>query len=366
MGYIDADAHVLECEHTWDFFDPGEEVYRPTMTDGHWQVEDMCIEFPGPSLGRYRDMFPPGTVDLSDPAARVRYMDDLGIDVHVMFPTYCLLTEARNPITQAAMSRSYNRWLAERTSQSGGRLAWVLDAPVQTTERCLEELEFGKEHGAVGVLLRGLGHERGLGNPMLTPVYEKAQDLDLAVTLHVGGDWRTWRREWSAFLYASIMPVPGGLWAVLAAGLLEKFPRIRWAFLESGASWLPWVLQERFRADEKGATRGFTDWRAAARDVLRRGAIFVGAYLDDDLPSLVEFAGDGCLVHGTDFGHVDIGSDPNGLHVIATRDDLDAAAARRIVDDNARRLYGIDPTFRPAPPPSYEGPVFEPGLVRAN
>src|SRR5262249_12826111 len=155
------------------------------------------------------------------------------------------------------------------------------------------------------------------------------------------------KRQWSTFLYSQIMPVPGALWGVLASGLLERFPGIRWGFLESGAGWLPWVLQERFRADEKGATRGFKDWRAAAQDVLQAGSIFVGAYMDDDLPSLVDFAGDGCLVHGTDFGHVDIGSDPNGLHIIATRDDLDPAAAHKIVDDNARRLYAIDAAFRP-------------------
>jgi predicted TIM-barrel fold metal-dependent hydrolase len=363
MGYIDADAHVLECAETWDFFDPGEEMYKPRMSGGYWEIEDLCMEYPGPTFAQYRDVFPPGAVELRDPHARVRYMDDLGIDVHVLFPTYGLLVEAKNPLAQAAMSRSYNRWLAERTFGSGGRLAWVLDAPVQTTERCLEELQFGKEHGAVGVFIRGLGHERGLGAPMLTPIYEKAQDLDLAITVHVGGDLRPHKREWSTFLYAQIMPVPGALWSVLAAGLLEKFPRLRWGFLESGASWLPWVLQEKFRAQEGGGKRSFKDWRPAAQELMRKNKIYVAAFMDDDLPSLVSLAGEDCLVHGTDFGHVDVGSDPNGLHIVATRGDIDSAAARKIVDQNARCLYGIDRDFRPAPPPVHEGPVLNLGTV---
>ena len=37
-----------------------------------------------------------------------------------------------------------------------------------------------------------------------------------------------------------------------------------------------------------------------------------------------------------------------------------------IVDDNARRLYGIDPGFRPAPPPSVDGLALPPGLSTAN
>ena len=35
----------------------------------------------------------------------------------------------------------------------------------------------------------------------------------------------------------------------------------------------------------------------------------------------------------------------------------------KIVDDNARRLYGIDPGFRPAPPPPVDGLALPPGLA---
>src|SRR5207249_12007839 len=138
---------------------------------------------------------------------------------------------------------------------------------------------------------------------------EQAHDVDLARTVDVGGDSRTCKRQWSTFLYSQIMPVPGALWSVLAAGLLTRFPRLRWGFVESGASWLPWVLQEKFRANEGGGVRSFKDWRPAAQQVMRESELYVAAFMDDDLPSLVDFAGEGCLVHGTDFGHVDIGSD---------------------------------------------------------
>jgi len=65
--------------------------------------------------------------------------------------------------------------------------------------------------------------------------------------------------------------------------------------------------------------------------------------------------GNDCLFHGTDFGHLDVGSDPNGLHTIATRSDLDPVLTRNIVDAVGRRLYGIDKEFCPAPPPVFEG-----------
>ena len=31
LQVIDADAHVVETERTWDYLDPGEERYRPTL-----------------------------------------------------------------------------------------------------------------------------------------------------------------------------------------------------------------------------------------------------------------------------------------------------------------------------------------------
>jgi uncharacterized protein len=362
MGYIDADAHILECEHTWDFFDPGEVQYRPRITEHHWEVEDICAEFPGPRFTQYRDVFPPGTVDLTDPAARVRYMDELGIDVHVMFPSYCLLVEALNPLAQAAMSRSYNRWLAEATANSGGRLGWAIHAPVQTMERAREELEFGRAHGGVSVFLLGQNHGMSLADPSMFPLYEKAQELDLAISVHVGGDLRLSRRQPGNFLHAGIMPVPGAFYAVLRGELARRFPRLRWAFLEAGASWLPFVLQETFRADATGALRSFRDWRKAAIAAFEQQQLFVSAQMDDDLPYLLELTGPGHLVHGTDFGHLDLGSDPNGLHLVANRSDVDAAITAKIVDENARTLYGIDPGFRPAPPPSVEGCALPPGV----
>jgi hypothetical protein len=48
---------------------------------------------------------------------------------------------------------------------------------------------------------------------------------------------------------------------------------------------------------------------------------------------------------------MDLGSDPYGHHIIATRSDLAPAKAAAIIDSNARRLWGINPSFTPAPIP---------------
>jgi hypothetical protein len=115
------------------------------------------------------------------------------------------------------------------------------------------------------------------------------------------------------------------------------------------------VLRETFRADATGVFRSFKDWRASADEALEGAELFVAAQIEDNVPEIVDLLGTDRLVYGTDYGHLDIGSDPDGMHVMTTRPDIDPLVARQIVDANGRRLFGIEASFRPAPAPSVTG-----------
>jgi predicted TIM-barrel fold metal-dependent hydrolase len=351
MGYIDCDTHVIECNETWDYFDPNEEHLRPMVSGDHWTIEDHFMQWPGPMMRQWRDAVFPGS-DLVDTDGRLQRMDQFGVDVHVMFPTWWLLYQITSPTVEAAMHRSYNRWVAERTADSGGRLRWAAMAPVRTMDRAAQELEYAKANGAACVYLLGHNHEMSLSDPFMFPLYEKAQDLDIPVSVHVGGDLRIPRRQPGHMLHSALMLVPSAFYAVLKAGLPDRFPGLRWSFMEAGSSWLPFVLQETYRSDFTGAFRSFSDWRESAVEALEGKQMFIAAQMDDDLPTVINLIGPDRLVYGTDYGHMDVGSDPDGLHVVLTRPDIDPAVRRRIVDHNGRRLFGISPAFQPAPEPS--------------
>jgi predicted TIM-barrel fold metal-dependent hydrolase len=351
MGYIDCDTHVIESEQTWNYFDPAERHFRPTLQGDYWTIEDQVVSWPGPMMKQWNGTVFPGC-DLVDIGTRLSYMDDFGVDVQMMYTSWWLLYPTWSPAAEAALHRSYNRWVAERSAEAAGRLRWAVMAPVRTMDRAFEELEFGKEHGAASVFLLGQNHGMSIANPTMFPLFEKAQDLDLAITVHVGNDLRAARRDPGNAMHNGLMVLPGAFYALLWAGLTRRFPRLRWGFVEGGASWVPYVLRETFRADETGAYRSFKDWRPAAAEALAGAQVFIAAQIEDNLPEIVDLVGPDHLIYGTDFGHLDIGSDPDGLHVIATRSDIDADTARRMVDSNARRLLGIDPAFCPAPEPS--------------
>jgi predicted TIM-barrel fold metal-dependent hydrolase len=363
MGYIDSDCHVREPETVWEYLDPGERRYRPDKDEhGAWLIDGLPTQkaFDVAAMAEeYNTLFPEGSVDLLDVSARLKRMDVLGVDVQVLFSTFWLNVEVPSAQEEAALMRSWNRWVAERANDSGGRLLWTLEVPFRLPERAAAEMEFAKSHGAVGVHLAGFRHGVSLADPAYRPVYERAQALDLVVAVHVGGDWRKYRRDPSLTLLTNLAPIPGAFYALHTSGIPAQFPHLRWAFAEAGASWLPFTIQESSRADQWGGYRVNRNWREVARSVLADNHFYVTCQIDDDLAYLRGLVGTANLVHGTDYSHMDLGSDPYGLHIVATHPLLDKAEAAAIVDSNARRLWRVDSSFTPAPAPELRPEVVE-------
>jgi predicted TIM-barrel fold metal-dependent hydrolase len=74
---------------------------------------------------------------------------------------------------------------------------------------------------------------------------------------------------------------------------------------------------------------------------MREYRMFVTCENTDDLPYIVQHAGEDCLVIGTDYGHTDISSDIDAIGVFKTRTDLPSEVKRKILSDNARALYSL-------------------------
>lgn len=347
MGYVDADAHVFECRETWSHFDPGERHYAPAADVAVWQVEDFTVFLT--DFARTGDylIYPEGAQTLRDVPARVAHMDEMQVDVQVCFSSFWLLHDLHDPVREAAMHRSWNRWMAERTGESGCRLRWFCQVPMRSPERASEELAFAKEHGAVGMETTGMRHGLPLGHPYFRPVLEQLEDLDLALAVHVGGSYRDYLRCPQANYYQHNLPVPGAFHNLIAMDVPARFPRLRIAFCEAGGSWVPHALSEKFRTNDRGDTRVWGEWRARAREYLADANLYVSCFIDDDMPYLVDHIGADRMMIGSDYGHVDAGTDPDALRIASRRTDLEREILGRILDTNARRCYGIDEGFRP-------------------
>jgi hypothetical protein len=75
------------------------------------------------------------------------------------------------------------------------------------------------------------------------------------------------------------------------------------------------------------------------KTILHESRFFVGCENSDDLPYIIQAAGDDNLVIGTDYGHADSATELAALSGICEDSRISPEIAKKIVDDNARALY---------------------------
>ena len=349
MGTIDSDAHVIETMTTFDYIEPEYRHLKPRVVrqvegdhvksnEGGTQKEFWIID------GRLQPKehnVGSNTSDVSrelrDVRARLDHMDALKIDVQVLYPTVFLRAWTQDPTVEVVLCRSYNRWLADIWKEAKGRLRWVVMPPLRDMEETRKELIFGKEHGACGIFVRGLEAEMRLVNPYFFRLYEMAQEFDLPICFHSGNNSFQVRDIYAAEggFSRSKLPVIGAFHNLIMDEIPKKFPKVRWGFIEVSAEWIPFVYNDlslRFKRRD----------RTFPADPLKANNMYVACQCTDDLPHILKHGGGDNIVIGTDYGHADTSSQIEALRLLRENGGIDKRVVDRILDDNARALYGLN------------------------
>ena len=357
---IDADAHVVESARTWDYMDPSEKQYRPLPLETpeeagvklqFWLIDGKVRGFRFPAFSaaelerrskqvgrKFADA--QESRELGNVELRLEHMDQTGIDIQVLHNTIFIESVTERAAVEVALCKSWNRWLADISRQGKGRLRWSCMAPTLSITDALDQIRFAKENGACAVLMRPVEGYRLLADPYFYPIYEEASRLDMAIAVHIANG-NAWLNDLyrhpvpiAATLHRFRVPAVAAFNDVLLSEIPQVFPKLRWGFIEASSQWLPWVLHE---AKNRFKTLG-REW---PDNVAREYRMFVTCENSDDLPYIVQQAGEDCLVIGTDYGHTDISSDVNAIKVFQARTDLPPEVKRKILSDNARALYGL-------------------------
>lgn len=351
MFRIDVDAHVDESEATWQYLDDNASRYRPITLDpeaptapGDARPHRLWVIDGTIRLRRWRDDKRTGTVqatrELLDVEARVRHMDDLRVDVQVLYPTLFLHALTDRPEVELALCKSYNRWIAKATEPSRGRLRWIAMLPLLSIDQAVEEIRWAKDHGACGLFKKGIEcGDRPASDPYFFPIYDEASRLDLPICIHNA----TGKVE-SAIAQTS--GLEGGMNAIAAFsalaghGIPDLFPKLRVGFIETGASWIPYLYAD---LEAKKLRRTFLPVNFK-EDLFRRNRFYVACQTNDDLPYILKYGTEDSLMIGTDYSHADQSAEIHALDVIEQRGEsgeIPASVARKILDDNPRRFYGL-------------------------
>ena len=186
-------------------------------------------------------------------------------------PRSCILASGlfagavQDPPLAAAMSRAYNRWLADYCKPYPDRLFGVAMLPMQSADLAIEEMRFAREKlGFRGAFVR----PNPYNNKMIHhPDYEKfwtmVEELDISVGFHEGAGggmaqvgMDRFEERGARHIITHTMEMMLVCMSVIWGGVCERHPKVRIAFLELGGGWIAGWLD---RMDRHFDDKGFND-----------------------------------------------------------------------------------------------------------
>lgn len=360
-GVIDADTHVIESEAVWEFMD--KELYdrRPVLlrapadtlyggSNAFWLIDGQIVP---KAAGRgscrlstpaeqerqwHRRDIDLAVRQLTDPVARVRALDERGAEAEVIYSTLWGVYLTDDTDLDVALCRAYNRWMGEVWAKGQNRLRWTAVFPLNSIEQSIQELHYSKEHGAVGVYMRGIEGVRSLAEPYFFPIYEEANRVDFPICIHIGAGSPAISsvfdvRVSNSFPHLRMQPLIA--FQDLAANKIpEKFPNLKFGFVEAGASWVPYLMHQLKRTTKPGAI-------PLGPDLFREYRFWVVCEVDEDLPMLLNYIDEDHIMVGSDYGHLDQSFENNVPMKIRAREDLSSGVAEKILCENARHFYPL-------------------------
>jgi predicted TIM-barrel fold metal-dependent hydrolase len=271
--------------------------------------------------------------------ARLRHMDELGIDVQVLYPTMFIEQISDKPAWEIAICRGYNRWLADIHRQGRGRLRWICVLPLLDMTASLEELKFCKQHGACGVFMRGIEGQRMITDPYFYPLYDEISRNDMAVGVHVGNgspqnaDLVSQYNGGGSF-WKFRLPVIGACHSVMMSEVPQQFPRLRFHWAEAAAQWVPYVVKDLQR---RWATQG----KELPENPMKAYRQYVTCQTDDDVDYVLRYAGEENITVGTDYGHNDQSTEVEALRNLKQLGTISEAQYGKITYDNPKALFAL-------------------------
>lgn len=351
LQIIDADGHIND--HTC-----GPEIAQ-YMPKGN-QMANLFPEFDHHHF-RYlkQNRRPTGN---PSPEAWTEFLEKTGISWTVLYPTAGLAVgRIMAPDWAVVACKAYNTWLYEKYLSKNSRLKGVALIPFQDIDGAVLELRRAvKEFGMLGGMLPSNGDaiQGHFGNKVYWPLYEEAEKLGVGLAVHVGALHHMGMDAFTTYYPVHALGHPFSLMiqcgAMISHGVFQRFPKLRVAFLEGGATWVPFMMDRLDRSYHPGHVQmdingnligGPKPGQKASeylKDLMRAGSIFVGFDCDDDgLNTAVEKGGQQTFMFGSDFPHevFDAAKCRHEIDELLGRDDLTQEDKEAVLGGNALRFY---------------------------
>jgi aminocarboxymuconate-semialdehyde decarboxylase len=277
--------------------------------------------------------------------ARIEAMDRQGVDVQALSLTQPMVYWAGDALSHR-LSVAFNDSLVLANEKHPGRLYGFAMLPAQRPALALAELERLAGNPAIrGVYMGTRIGEHELSDPVLWSLYERIENLGLAIFLHplevVG-----MRDRLTKYFLSNILGNPFDT-AIAAAhlifgGVLDRFTKLRFVLPHAGGA-LPFLMGRiehgwKVRPECKHLER-------SPREYLGRFHYDTITHSREALHYLIEQVGAGSILLGSDYCF-DMGYE-RPVEIVTQHPGLSIADQTKILGGNAALLLGLGPTGGP-------------------
>lgn len=301
-----------------------------------------------PALAR-RDAWPesggpPGS-DLD--FMRMQHLDPMNVEYGIMQVLTPGVAGEPNLEYGAALASALNDWQVDAWVDPEPRLRAAVVVALEDTPSAVEEIaRHAGDKRFVQINLPPRASEP-LGRRKYWPIYQAALDAGLPVGIHIGG-WGGVAPTASGYpsFYAeehhtNAHTMQAAIASLVFEGIPERFPGIRFVFIEGGFGWLPstvWRLDrqwQRFRSEVPHVRRPPSDY-------VREHFWFTTQPIEEPekpeyLRDILDWIGTDRLMLSTDYPHWDF-DDP----AFAFKVKLGDQERRNLFRENALALYGLN------------------------
>jgi predicted TIM-barrel fold metal-dependent hydrolase len=364
---IDADGHVMEPAGMWEryiapaFRDRAPRITRDArrhtrFTTGEWlspRPEMVTPAMREAFSTRVREYLADALAAGFDPASQLRAMDEGGIEIAYLYPTqglYAASIDALDPALALAICAAYNDWIVEFCAHAPARLKPVamltaLHDPALAAGEAARVA--GRGFTAVFVRpnpIRG----RTLDDPAYEALWDTCERLGLGVGAHEGvgahlpaAGADRFRSFFATHVASHPMEQMLAMLALITGGVLERHPRLRVAFLESGCGWLPywlWRMDEHWEKTDGIAGEPVLAMRPS--DYFRRQC-WISCEPDEPyVGRLLDLLGEDRVLFASDYPHPDHKWPETAERMLAM--DIPDRAKARILWDNPAAFYRLE------------------------
>ncbi len=298
-----------------------------------------------------------------DMRARLAVMDEAGISTQVVFPNNFglggqrLAEAVRDPGLLSLCFEIYNDANAELQAASGNRLlplavmpAWDVDASVREAER------------AVGLGFRGVNitsDPQDQGAPDLAsrawdPLWEVCADAGLPVHFHIGASqttmtyfgtypWDSHNDDLKYGIGGTLLFIGNARVVVniICSGMLERHPELKIVSVESGAGWVPFILEALDYELKENAPKDRAKMTLSPTEIFRRQIYATMWFERTNLPQLVAAVGEDNILFETDYPHPTCLYPDPLTSALDNMRELTPEAQAKILGGNATKLYRL-------------------------